>query len=170
MVTVNGLMQTLKTACQLFQSSGIRYCLAGGLAVAMVARPRATEDIDFIILAEESEKGRIEDIFKGRFDVVQSNAVMRFRNASIWRLVIRSALDRENLTILDLVFADRPVYRAAIENALTVVVNGFEIAVASPEDLIKMKELSGRPIDLMDIEMIKEECFGQCGSRTTKNP
>ncbi len=57
-----GLITTLKESCKLFSSSGIDYCLAGGLAVAMIARPRATEDVDFIILVEEDGKQAVEDI------------------------------------------------------------------------------------------------------------
>ena len=152
-----GLITALKTACQIFNKSGIGYCLAGGLAVSLLTRPRATEDVDFIILVEEREQQNVEALLRIHFDIVQSNEVMHFKNASIWRMIISDQLNSDGLIILDMIFADRPEFRRAVENAFTIELDGVEISVISPVDLIAVKRLAGRPIDLLDIEAIQQE-------------
>ena len=52
------LFYTLKSMCALLNEEHLDYCLIGGLAVAILAKPRATEDIDFLVLIEESRSGR----------------------------------------------------------------------------------------------------------------
>lgn len=153
-----GLITTLKKACNIFSSSQIDYCLAGGLAVSMIARPRATEDVDFIILVEEDGKQAVENILSQHFEIIQSKDVMHFENASIWRLVITDPLNRAGIVIIDMIFADRSEYRNAVNNALTITLDGVNISVIAPQDLIAVKELAGRPIDLLDIEAIRQEC------------
>jgi hypothetical protein len=49
------LFDTLKSLCTLLNDEHVDYCLIGGLAVAILAKPRATEDIDLLILIEEQQ-------------------------------------------------------------------------------------------------------------------
>lgn len=88
------------------------------------------------------------------FDVIQVPAVVRFRNASIWRFIVGDG--GEGAVVLDLILADREEYRTAIANALEIEVDGCPIRVITPEDLIVVKLLAGRPVDLMDIEELKK--------------
>jgi len=40
---------------------------------------------------------------------------------------------------------------------LTVTIDGIDISVIAPDDLVEIKKLSGRPIDLIDIQTLQEE-------------
>jgi len=55
-----------------------------------------------------------------------------------------------------MIFADRPEYRQAVKNAVTIIHDDVDIVAISPQDLIVVKELGG-PIDLLDIESIRQE-------------
>jgi len=150
----SGILTVLKRVATLFRENGIAYCLAGGLAVSLLARPRATEDIDLIVVLEESDFPSFEALVRSHFEVIQVRDVMRFRTASIWRFVLGDG--NEGIVILYLILANRDEYRTAIANSVEIVVDDCRINVITPQDLIIVKQLAGRPVDLMDIEALKE--------------
>ena len=49
------LLETLKSLCVLLRDARVEFCLIGGLAVAIQAKPRATEDIDLLVLIDEQQ-------------------------------------------------------------------------------------------------------------------
>ena len=57
MMNENNLARTLELIdlCSLLNDEQIDFCLIGGLAVAILAKPRATEDIDLLILINEEK-------------------------------------------------------------------------------------------------------------------
>jgi hypothetical protein len=151
------LFETLKHLCSVLNSEQIRYCLIGGLAVGMLAKPRATEDIDLLMLINEDSAGPVRNLLKKHFDVIQDDNVMHFKNCTIWRTVIRESFTKDKgIVIIDIVFADREIYKNAVANALRIETDGILIPVASPEHLIEIKKLSGRPVDLLDIQALQE--------------
>lgn len=154
MEIARGILTVLKRAATLLKENDIAYCLAGGLAVSLLARPRATEDVDLIIYLQESDMPAFEALVSSHFEVIQVRDVMRFRTASIWRFVIGDGIDGS--VILDLILADRDEYRTAVANAVEIVVDDCLINVIEPQDLIVVKQLAGRPVDLMDIEALRE--------------
>ena len=154
MEIAHGILTVLKQAATLFRENGIAYCLAGGLAVSLLAKPRATEDVDLIVLLDERDFPSFEALVRSRFDVIQVRDVMRFRTASIWRFILGDG--NEGMVILDLILAERDEYREAIANAVEIVVDDCRINIITPQDLIAVKQLAGRPVDLMDIEALRE--------------
>ena len=44
------LFETLKSLCRILGDARLEYCLIGGLAVGILSKPRATEDIDLLVL------------------------------------------------------------------------------------------------------------------------
>jgi hypothetical protein len=149
------LLNALKTCCDLFNEEGLSYCLIGGLAVGIVSRPRATEDIDFLMTIDERNHEKITALLKKRFDVVQVQDVMRLQDASIWRILLRnrSTADRA-LIIVDLMSADRDDLEKTLINRMFIELDGVSIPVAAPCDLAEIKRRSGRPQDMLDAEAI----------------
>ncbi|MEK6796283.1 MAG: hypothetical protein AABZ39_16000, partial [Spirochaetota bacterium] len=142
----DGMLETLKKVSEVCTSHNLRYCLAGGLAVGVIAAPRATEDIDITLLMEISELPRLKKILSAAFDIVQFNEKrLEFADTSIQRVVIRGK--GENIIILDILLPVHPIYRSAVENAIPITIDGIVIYVSRPEDLILMKSLSSRPQD-----------------------
>jgi hypothetical protein len=151
------LFDTLKSLCALLNDEHVDYCLIGGLAVAILAKPRATEDIDLLILIEESQIPSLVGLLKKKFKIIQGQNVMHFKNATICRTILSSPSDAKvGIVVVDFLLADHDIYRETLCNPLFLTVDGENIPVARPEGLIKMKGLSNRPQDLLDIAALKE--------------
>ena len=158
MEVAKNLFETLKHLCLILNKSDIYYCLIGGLAVGMVSRPRATEDIDLLVLLNEQDRGSIVNLLRDEFELIQDDNVMNFKDTTILRVVIRESHKKDkSLVIVDFIFANNAIYKKAVYNPIKLIVDGITIPVASPENLIEIKKLSNRPQDLLDIQAIREE-------------
>ena len=151
------LFDTLKSLCALLNDEHVDYCLIGGLAVAILTKPRATEDIDLLILIEESQIPSLVGLLKKKFKIIQRQNVMHFKNATICRTILASPSDEKGgIVVVDFLLANHDTYRETLRSLLFLTVDGVKIPLARPENLIKMKELSNRPQDLLDIAALKE--------------
>jgi hypothetical protein len=151
------LFDTLKSLCTLLRDAHVEFCLIGGLAVAIQAKPRATEDIDLLVLIEEQQIQLLIELLKKRFSIIHETNIMHFENATICRTVLASQPDdAPGVVVVDFLLADREIYQEALRNPISLTVDGVTIPLARPESLIKMKELSHRPQDLLDIAALKE--------------
>lgn len=81
MEIATSLIETLKQACIVLNDADVRFSLVGGLAVGILARPRATEDIDLLVLMDAREKDALENLLHQAFEIVQSQDVMHFKKA-----------------------------------------------------------------------------------------
>jgi uncharacterized protein YfaA (DUF2138 family) len=87
---------------------------------------------------------------------------MHFENATICRTVLASQPDdASGVVVVDFLLADREIYREALRNPISLTIDGIIIPLARPESLIRMKELSNRPQDLLDIAALKEALDNQ---------
>ncbi len=146
---------------------GIKYALIGGYALALHGIVRATMDVDFVIslrqkdyqLAENAleEIGlqsrlpiRAQDIIKMRKEYIEN------RNLLAWSFVDYKDPSRQ---------ADIHITHDVRDIKINKIsVGGRTIAVASLEDLLKMKLAAGRPQDLIDIKQIQ----GKLHAKKTK--
>jgi len=157
MEIAKSLIETLKRFCLVFNKADIKFCLIGGLAVGILAKPRATEDIDLLVLIDKEDKEILASLLRDNFEVIQDHDLMVFKQATIWRLVVKDVFTNDNgLVIIALVFADNEIYRKAVLDVITIQIDEVDIPVVKPENLIKIKKLSNRPRDLLDIQDIQE--------------
>lgn len=103
------LVQTLTALIMEFNRRGFNYALARGWAYSALVEPRATTDIDLLILVEQPSRERIHSMLSPLFDsIVVHPARTVFQGLSIWRCVgIRS--DQE--VVIDLLLADSEYLR-----------------------------------------------------------
>ena len=152
------LLETLKKISTALSRADVQYCVIGGLALAMIARPRATEDIDVLVLLNEEQKEKLSAIIHESFRVIHAHEeVVTLGRSKIWRILLGDPLAGETSVLLDILFAEHVIYQNAVRNALTITVEAIPISVVKPEDLILLKMMSGRAQDLLDIELIREE-------------
>jgi len=150
------LTAALLDVCRVLNGAGVPYCLAGGLAVSMLTTPRATGDIDVVVLVDEALRATLPGMLGPAFVIVQNKPVMDFERARIWRLILRHASIRDELLVLDIILADRPVYTAALDDPLIIPIDDVPIRVARPECLLAIKEYAGRPRDLLDAAALRQ--------------
>ena len=136
-----------------FNRRGVSYALAGGWAYSALVEPRATTDIDFLILLEQPSREHVHALVSSLFDsTVIHPSPMVFQGISIWRIVgIRSGQE----VIVDLLLADSVYLRTALARARIVPFGSVPVPILTLEDLIILKTLAGRLQDRADLEKIR---------------
>jgi hypothetical protein len=153
----NGLINVMKKISSILSDENVPFCLAGGLAVSILSRPRATEDIDFLVLLDRKKLSRVNEALSSHFKIASVHEhAMRMKNISIERTVIVDPDSPDNVILIDFLLADDDIYRNAIKRASVIHVDDCAIPVPAPEDMILIKTLSGRPQDLLDVESLRE--------------
>lgn len=130
--------------------NGIPYALCGGLAMAVYHRPRATMDMDLLILVEDMDKAKTVAETLG-YKPLPETIPLPAAGSSICRL-IKPEGDHLPL-VLDLLPADgklKPIWdeRKRMEWA------GGQLSVISREGLINMKRLRNSKKDQDDIDFL----------------
>ena len=146
------LYSALKDLVKWFKQSGCQGIIIGGVAVSFLARPRTTQDID--VLASLDEESWPEFLalgkrfgFKARYkdtlEFARRNKVLLMRHQA-------------TLTDIDISFAALPFEKESFKRARKFRIANLTISLPSPEDLIIMKAVAHRQIDLEDIRSILE--------------
>lgn len=144
--------------CQAFEKNNINYAIVGGYAVALHGAIRGTLDIDYIIAWNKKEllsavnvlnelglESRIpvtaEQIFENR------DAYVKEKNMIAWHFAnLKNPLEQVDL----LIYYD-------LSNHLVDIIKtpSCSIRILNKQDLITMKQKSGRPQDLEDIKALQ---------------
>jgi len=136
----------------LFEAENIPYVLMGGFAVRAHALPRATYDVDFTILLSRTELPRLYRLMEnlgytvpaqqwtGWVDTVKELPVIKFQV-----FLGNAAID------VDLFLAETSFQRQLLTRRQKHYANALEAWFVTPEDLILLKLLAGRPKDLVDV-------------------
>jgi len=145
--------------CTALDNAGVMYAIVGGYAVSLHGAIRGTVDVDVaiqwslknLLLAEKALKqmglvSRIpinaENLFQCRDEYI------RERNLIAWNFY-----DPRNLTKQVDLIVNYDV--ESIQNTKLVQTASGHVRILSIDCLIKMKEMSGRPQDLADVEALK---------------
>lgn len=149
-----GMIEALRLLAEALDAVGARFALIGGAAMPVWGHDRSTRDVDAIVLADTGdERGQVHRIVEA----------LRARGFAHLDRADRARLD-EGLLLhawfplrphpvslrVDLFMAADAHRVEAIRRALPRKVDGFEVPVASCEDLILLKLTAARPIDLAD--------------------
>ena len=148
------LYEELRKLIAEFDRHKIDYALCGGIALAIYDHPRATVDIDLLILSESLngviEIARTLDYTIRGLDMTFSGGAVEIRRVS--------KIDRETGIVLSLdMLLVTDEIREWWESRVQASWEGGKLSVVSREGLIALKKLSGRPQDLADISALLED-------------
>ncbi|MDH4154952.1 MAG: nucleotidyltransferase [Nitrospira sp.] len=147
------LAQALSTLITDFNRRGIQYALAGGWAYSALVEPRATTDIDILLLVEQPSRERLQALLSALFDsIIVHPAAMVFHGISIWRCV---GVLKNQEVVIDLLLADSEYMRTALARRRQIMLDDLPVSILTVEDLILLKTLAGRLQDQTDLEKIK---------------
>lgn len=146
------LARTLSTLITDFNRRGIQYALAGGWAYSALVEPRATTDIDILLLMDQPSRDRLHSLLSSLFDsTIVHPTAMVFHGISIWRCV--GVLNNQEV-VIDLLLADSEYLRTALARRRQIMLDDLPVSILALEDLILLKTLAGRLQDQADLEKI----------------
>ncbi|MFQ5477600.1 MAG: nucleotidyltransferase [Candidatus Binatia bacterium] len=132
------LIDALKAGSEILEEQGVEHALLGGLAANLYRKEvRATQDVDFGIRASPIETIAVVDAFSRGGWAPE----LRADKAEALRLT-HDALPR-----IDLLIAGTPFEKNAIARAVPLTIDGHQLTIVTPEDLIVYKLVAGRARD-----------------------
>ena len=132
-------------------STETRFLLIGGLAIAVHAEPRFTEDLDvFVEPTPENAQQLLRALVEFGFGSVAPTVDQLAEPDRVWMLGLKPRRIDVLTGISGVSFAD------AARDRVVVAVGSQLIPVISRRALLKNKRASGRPKDLLDVELLKK--------------
>lgn len=142
--------ETLGALVGWFESDEVPYTTVGGLAVSLIGRPRATQDIDVVVWLGERPWDSFVRAGEGHGFEGRIGDVLEFAARSRVILLRHAA---SGISV-DVSCGALPFELEMIERARTLEAGGVSIKVPPPEHLIVMKAVARRPKDLDDLEAL----------------
>jgi Trk K+ transport system NAD-binding subunit len=143
----------------------VKYLVVGDLAVSLYGVPRTTMDIDIIISTEHQNINKILSLLKelgyiprlpvDPHDLADPEKVKDWvenRNLKAFSFYNKKA----NYLVIDILLVHPLEFEKAFENKTVKKAGDIEIFLASIDDIIKTKKVSGRSQDRSDIKMLKK--------------
>lgn len=136
----------------IFERARIPYVLMGDMAVAAHGLPRPTHDVDFTIALPRE---RLSDLYKtateAGYTVPEAFEGGWVDEVAGMPLVRLQTWVRGKTIDIDIFLAESRYQQELLKRKVHVHVEGLEAWLVSPEDLILLKLIAGRPRDYGDI-------------------
>ncbi len=148
------LIQAIKDFVTLFDSRGLSYAVLGGLAARAHGIPRPTWDVDFALGVE---RGALPELFEAAEElgyVVPSAYRGGWVDAVGGMPIVKFGVAISDRSVdIDIFLAESAYLQTVLSRRQHAEVDeNLKVAVVSPEDLIILKVLSGRPRDEIDVQ------------------
>lgn len=147
------LLEEFKSITKALNDAGIEYAVCGGWAMAIHGLPRATIDIDLLVLADELDS--VWAIAKENGYNVDGLPLHFADGAIEIRRISKIDSDSKGVFTLDFLLVTEALRPTWSDRELVEWPQG-QTWVVSREGLVHLKSVSGRPQDLLDIERLKE--------------
>ena len=157
-----------REALHALSDAEVRYCVVGGLAVALHGIPRMTYDLDIVVVPEAEELATVERIFRNMGLVPRqpvslsefADAAHRSRMRDERNLLAVTFSDpRDPLREVDVLVTPPVDAHELVKRAVVLDLGGVPVRVVSLDDLIGMKRGTGRrqdDDDVLHLERIKQ--------------
>src|SRR3990172_337990 len=144
------LLSALRDLVAWSQKEHIRSVIIGGVAASLLGRPRLTRDIDAVVLLDSKRWKKFLTVGQqfGFEPRIQDPLIFARKNRILLVNHKPSGID------VDISLGALPFEEEAIERAVSSEVAGVNIPLPTPEDLIIMKAVAHRPIDMIDIQAV----------------
>ena len=145
--------------------SKVRYLIVGGLSVNLYGVPRVTQDIDIVIAMDRENVLKITSLLKelgyvprlpvSPDDLANPDKVKDWienKNLKAFSFYHKN----ENYKVINIVLVHPLDFEKSFKNRTVKRAKDIDIYLASIDDVVKMKEFSGRSQDFSDIEMLNK--------------
>ena len=147
------------------EKQSVKYLVIGGIAVNLYGHPRVTKDLDLMISFEKTNMAKFIEIiklFKLKPRVpVEIEELADKNKREHWKqernMKVFSFYNPENdLEVIDIMIQDYIDFDDAYKKVEKISDGNLTVSMISIDDLIKLKEISDRPNDRVDIEVLKK--------------
>lgn len=145
----------LRAVLKWLDENRIEHVLIGGFAVGVLARPRFTQDIDFLVRITQHDWEIAAKQARGfGLRVLSDDPEAPTHEARIMHMRHESGGD------IDLIVVGTEFEREIIKRGAVLEIQSMRCNVISPDDLIILKLIAGRAQDLADCHIVVETCAG----------
>jgi hypothetical protein len=140
-----------KELLSLFRKYKVKYLVVGGYAVMKYSEPRFTKDLDIWISTDRRNAAAVFQALKEFGAPLKDLSEKDFSEEGYFYQMGKAPFR------LDIMMSIPGVtFKKAWKNRETVILEGLAISFISRDDLIRAKEVSGRPQDIIDAENLKK--------------
>lgn len=157
MTVSNIVLRALKEVVTVLEKENLDWCLFGGLAMQVYRRIRATKDIDLMLMIDKKQLSYfISYMEKNDFKFDKKTGIVKLNSFELIRFSHQDEITGLEIFI-DIVTATTDFQKQILRRKRQQAFFDIPINIASCEDIILLKILANRPIDLMDAQdLIKE--------------
>jgi len=134
----------------------IDYVLVGAAALVIHGLPRSTLDLDIYVPAKENILNKLFKIADTLGLQSGQKAILKISHSPKLFTGQWICFSHKGQDILDVFLANKGDFKRLYKNSKLKKDKKISIRVASLHDIAAMKKASGRPIDLSDLDLIKE--------------
>jgi predicted nucleotidyltransferase len=146
------LFRALRDFAAVFEEIGTPYVVMGGIAVRFYGIPRATYDIDFTVAIERERLPELYQRVRTLGYAVPEPYDAGWVDYVAGMPLVKATLYLQDRGVdVDIFLAESRFQRQLIERRHREQIDDVSIWLVSPEDLILLKLLAGRPRDHADI-------------------
>lgn len=157
MTVSNIVLRALKKIVEVLEKENLDYCLFGGLAIQVYKRIRATRDVDLMVAISSDRIFKlIRQIKQENFRLDKKRGIIKINGFELLRFIYTDEETKFEIFI-DLVSAATEFQKHILDRKTKTDFLGININIASLEDLVLLKLLADRPIDLLDAQYLLEE-------------
>jgi len=135
---------------RLFNKNKVKYCIIGAYAVAFYGRPRYTKDMDILI---EPEVKNAEKIVKALDEFGFKNCGLQVKDFTEKGRIIQLGYEPIRVDIITSIL--RVDFEDIWKNKKKGVYGSQKVFFIALKDLIKIKKISNRKQDKVDLEILK---------------
>jgi len=152
-VNAHPIFQVLARTLDVFEMVKVPCAVMGGFAVRHWGLPRPTYDVDFAVGVEGEALVRLLSAFDEAGFTVPTQFLTGFTDTLAgMRKVAVSCFESGTVWNVDIFLANTVFVRSALERRIASRIEGHDVAVVSPEDLLHFKLLTNRAKDRADVE------------------
>lgn len=128
-------LDILTSVAARLDKAGIAYMVTGSMAANFYATPRMTRDIDLVVELSISDVGRVVGLFHDEYYIDQDMVQQAVRNRSMFNMIHNALVVKVDCVVRK----DSDYRREEFSRRRPVVVNGQQVMIVAPEDLILSK-------------------------------
>lgn len=142
------LEDVYRKIASLLNNGKYKYLIIGGIAAGAIGEPRVTGDIDIDILLGKKECSIfIKKLEKAGFDINKETVKKTLKDTGTFKVYYGGFH-------IDFIVCSTELEKEALKRSITLNLYKTPAPFPTPEDLILLKIIPGRPQDLLDIENI----------------